>query len=285
MGYWDFKVPENNKIVLNGWCKAFFSQVLLFALSFTWGLGNRTFLALGSKGETNTFGNEKCCTDGWTFAISTLCETALSKSYHLLWSLDTLVKPCCTGRYRWFLDGLWILVMPWSKVLIEHKELGWKLPYNTIGKKHKSDRYVKEGKGGTLQSVRSCLWTQSYPPNFFEVVLHFKGALCQLHCESSLVLLQSFWKQGSKITSSLHHILNPNPWKMKILDYRDELFQSMYALHSLTQMTLHLWSHTLNYIILYVQMGIELRLVCSLSLFPLPPPRESNKLWCFGVRV
>jgi hypothetical protein len=153
--------------------------------------------------------------------------TALSKSYHLLWSLDTLVKPRCTGRYRWFLEGLWILVMPWSKVLIAHKELGWKLPHNTIGKKHKNDRYVKEGKGGTLQSVSSSLWTQSYPPNFFEGILHFKGALLRLHCESSLVLLQSFWKQGSKITSSLHPILKPNLWKVRILDYRDELFRSM----------------------------------------------------------
>jgi len=52
--------------------------VLLFALLFTWGLGNRTFLSLGSKGETNTFSNEKCCTDGWTFAISTLCEQLLA---------------------------------------------------------------------------------------------------------------------------------------------------------------------------------------------------------------
>jgi len=211
--------------------------------------------------------------------------TALSKSYHLLWSLYTLVKPRCTGRYRWFLDGLWILVMPWSKGLIEHKELGWKLPYNTIGKKHKNDRYVKEGKGGTLQSVRSCLWIQSNPPNFFWGDLTFLGCPPPTTLWIFTSSFTVFWKQGGKITSSLHHILNQNLWKMKILDYRDELFQSMYALHSLTRMTLHLWSHTLNHFILYVRMGIELRLVCSLSLFPLPPPHESNKLWCFSVRV
>jgi hypothetical protein len=96
------------------------------------------------------------------------------------------------------LDGLWILVMPRSKGLIAHKELGWKLLYNTIGKKHQRS---------------SCLWTQSYPPNFFEAILHFKGALCQLHCESSVVLLQSFESKGGKITSSFHPILKPNLWK------------------------------------------------------------------------
>jgi hypothetical protein len=94
------------------------------------------------------------------------------------------------------LDGLWILGMPQSKGLIAHKELGWELPCNTIGKKHKNDRYVKERKGGNLTKCKLLPMNTKLPTKFLRRDLTF------LRCSPPTTLwiftssFTVFWKQG-----------------------------------------------------------------------------------------